>query len=61
MVWGKRNTPIEVAMTNERERQTYYGAINLLTNTVHLQELPGVFEKILKSQMRGRTVVALAG
>jgi len=27
-------------MTNERERQTYYGAINLLTKTVHLQERP---------------------
>jgi transposase len=40
MVWGKRNTPIEVPMTNERERQTYYGAINLLTKTVHLQERP---------------------
>lgn len=40
MVWGKRNTPIEVSMTNERERQTYYGAINLLTKTVHLQERP---------------------
>ena len=38
MVWGKRNTPIEVPMTNERERQTYYGAMNLLTKTVHLQE-----------------------
>jgi transposase len=40
-VWGKRNTPIAVPMTNERERQTYYGAINLLTKTVHLQERPG--------------------
>ena len=38
MVWGKRNTAIEVPMTNERERQTYYGAINLRTQTVHLQE-----------------------
>jgi transposase len=38
MVWGKRNTAIEVPMTNERERQTYYGAINLLTKVVHLQE-----------------------
>ena len=37
-VWGKRNTPIEVLRTNERERQTYYGALNLLTKTVHLQE-----------------------
>jgi len=35
--------------------------LSSMTNTVHLQELPGVFEKILKSQMRGRTVVALAG
>jgi transposase len=40
MVWGKRNTPIAVPMTNERERQTYYGAITLLTKTVHLQERP---------------------
>ena len=40
MVWGKRNTPIEVPMTNERERQTYDGAINLVTPAVHLQERP---------------------
>jgi len=38
MVWGKRNTPIEVPLTNERQRQTYYGAINLLTREVHLKE-----------------------
>jgi transposase len=25
-------------MTNERQRQTYYGAVNLLTGAVHLQE-----------------------
>jgi hypothetical protein len=35
--------------------------LSSMTNTVHLQDLPGVFEKILKSQMRGRTVVAIAG
>ena len=40
MVWGKRNTPIEVPMTNERERQTYYGAINLVPQAVHVQERP---------------------
>jgi len=40
MVWGKRNMAIAVPMANERERQTYYGAINLLTKTVHLQERP---------------------
>jgi hypothetical protein len=38
MVWGKRNTPIAVPMPNERQRQTYYGAINLVTRAVHLQE-----------------------
>ena len=40
MVWGKRDTAIAVPMTNERERQTYYGAINLRTKTVHRQERP---------------------
>jgi hypothetical protein len=32
MAWGKRNAPIPIPMTNERERQTYYGALNLLTH-----------------------------
>jgi transposase len=40
MVWGKRNTAIEVPMTNARERQTYSGAIKLLTKPVPLQERP---------------------
>jgi putative YhdH/YhfP family quinone oxidoreductase len=30
-----------------------------MTSTIHLEDLPGVFEKILKSQMRGRNVVAI--
>ncbi len=38
MVWGKRNTPLEVPLTNERQRQTYFGALNLLTREVHLKE-----------------------
>lgn len=40
MVWGKRNTPIVVPMTNERQRQTYYGALNLLTQEFHRYEAP---------------------
>jgi hypothetical protein len=40
MVWGQRNASIEVTMTNERERQTYYGAVNLLTHEFHLKEFP---------------------
>jgi transposase len=38
MVWGKRNMPLPVPLTKERQRQTYYGALNLLTHAVHLQE-----------------------
>lgn len=40
MVWGKRNAAIEVPITNERERQTYYGALNLHTREFHLSEAP---------------------
>jgi transposase len=40
MVWGKRNAKIEVLMTNERQRQTYYGAVNLLTHEFHLKAFP---------------------
>jgi hypothetical protein len=40
MVWGKRNPPIAVPLTNERQRQTYSGAMNLRTQTVHLQAQP---------------------
>jgi putative YhdH/YhfP family quinone oxidoreductase len=35
--------------------------LNDMVTTVALQDLPGVFDKLLKAQMRGRTVVKLAG
>lgn len=35
-VWGKKNTQIEVSMTNEKERQTYYGAVNCLTGDFYI-------------------------
>ena len=31
-VWGKRGTPTEVPVVNEKERQTYYGVINYATH-----------------------------
>lgn len=40
LVWGKRNTPIVVPMPNERQRQAYDGALNLLTQDFHLSEAP---------------------
>lgn len=35
-IWGRRNEKIEVPITNEKERQTYYGAINLATKDMHI-------------------------
>lgn len=37
--WGPRGEPIEVPMTNQKQRQTYYGAINGLTRQSHLKAL----------------------
>ena len=36
-VWGKTNERIEVPIVNERERQTYYGALNLQTQVCMIQ------------------------
>jgi len=35
-VWGRMNTKIPVPITNEKDRQTYYGAINLATKSFHV-------------------------
>jgi hypothetical protein len=35
-VWGKKNEKIETPILNERERQTYYGAINCLTGEFYI-------------------------
>lgn len=36
-VWGKRNEVIEVGIGDERKRQTYFGAVNLMTKAVHVR------------------------
>lgn len=36
-VWGKTSERIEVPMTNERQKQTYYGAFNLLSHKFFVQ------------------------
>jgi transposase len=38
--WGVRGEPIEVPMTNQKQRQTYYGALNFVTHQLHLQAFP---------------------
>lgn len=39
-VWGPRNAPLEVPMTNQKQRQTYYGALNFVTRQLHLKAFP---------------------
>jgi len=39
-VWGQRNIPLTIPITNERERQTYYGTVNLLTREMVVQAFP---------------------
>lgn len=39
-IWGRRNQAISVPMTNEKARQTYYGAINLATKDFHVCPFP---------------------
>lgn len=38
-VWGKQNERIEIPITNERLKQTYYGAVNLSTQRCLVQAL----------------------
>lgn len=35
-VWAKRGKRIDVEMSNERQRQTYYGAVNIYSGQFHL-------------------------
>ncbi len=35
--WGPRGDAIEVEMSNQKQRQTYYGAINLVTRQAHIK------------------------
>jgi transposase len=36
-IWGKTKERVEVPMTNERERQTYFGAVNIATGQCLIQ------------------------
>jgi transposase len=37
-LWGRRNERIEIPLVNQREKQTYYGAINYLTKQFVLRD-----------------------
>jgi len=39
-VWGRRNQKIAIPMVNFRERQTYFGALNLKSQIFHVEAYP---------------------
>ena len=60
-VWGPREERIEVPIVNERERQTYYGVVNLLTGQTFVMpaatgnsEFSVSFLKTLRRNFQGR-------
>ena len=63
-VWGKTHKRIEVPMTNQRERQTYFGAINYQTKEFFVREYEAgnskntvVFVKYLQSLNKGARIL----
>ena len=39
-VWGQSKIKIEVPITNEKDRQTYFGALNYQSKEFHVQSHP---------------------
>jgi putative transposase len=63
-VWGKTNTRVEVPMTNQRERQTYFGALNYQTKQFFVREYGAgnsantvLFVKYLQSLNKGARIL----
>lgn len=63
-VWGKKNKRIEVPMTNQRERQTYFGALNYQTKEFFVQEYEAgnskntvLFVKYLQNLNKGARIL----
>lgn len=65
-VWGKTNLRIEVPIRNEKDRQTYYGALDAPTKEFIVQEYSAgngentvAFIKHLQKQRPGRRLVLI--
>jgi putative transposase len=63
-VWGKTKIRVEVPMTNQRERQTYFGALNYQTKQFFVQEYGAgnsentvLFVKYLQSLNKGARIL----
>ncbi len=65
-VWGNTKKRIEIPITNEREKQTYYGALNFQTKQFHVEaydsgnsENTVRFLKSLQSQNPGSRILVI--
>ena len=65
-VWGRRDQRIEIPLTNARERQTYYGALDVFTGDFLVHPYPagkGIYTvaylKWLESQRPGQRLVLI--
>lgn len=63
-VWGKTKIRVEVPMTNQKERQTYFGALNYQTKQFFVQEYGAgnsantvLFVKYLQSLNKGARIL----
>ena len=65
-VWGLSDRRIEIPITNERERQTYFGALNYQNQQFHVQSHPSgdgkstvKFIKYLQDKYKGRRIILI--
>jgi len=65
-VWGRTDQRIEIPVTNDRERQTYFGALNCLSGEMLLQPYPTAnsentvkFLDWLQQQYPGKRIVII--
>jgi hypothetical protein len=65
-VWGNKNERVEVPIVNEKERQTYFGAVNIATGQCLVQPyLKGNGEhtiqylKYLRSQYKDKRIALI--
>jgi len=65
-VWGTRGVAIDVEMTNQRARQTYYGAVNFYSREFHMHEFSSgngentvAYVKLLRRIYAGKKLILL--
>ncbi|WP_333430136.1 IS630 family transposase [Microcoleus sp. MON2_D5] len=65
-VWGHSKSRIEVPITNEKDRQTYFGALNYQSKEFHIQSHPSgdgkstvKFIKYLQNKYKNRKIILI--